>query len=288
VVLVVAFLPWAATLVGAMVSGVQKVWRDRALAPLTSLLLCWSVFCVLFFTISKSKLPGYVLPAIPVAGLLFARTVEQGLAKRSRILRNLSLSSAVVFALAAGALAFTGRVAALPAAVNGSAAAASAVLFLFSLANLFLWLTELKAGSRGRMEPYRALGMVLPIFVVMLSMNRLIPDFLPGDPSGKTVAREILSNGIPSGRLTIDGMSRGMHFGLNFYLRQEIPDWDNARPLDGYLLLGGSHCETVVRETAWCEDPPIYFKDSQQTLYRVKLKTSLDGLAGGRQPKQEE
>ena len=123
------------------------------------------------------------------------------------------------------------------------------------------------------------------ILIAMLSANRLAPWFFPWDPSGRTVAEEILSHGIPPSSLAIHGMDRGMHFGLNFYLKQEIPDWDSAHPKDEYLLLGGKNCNSLAAEFASCEEPPLYFEHSHRFLYRVRLKLSLDRLGGGREPK---
>jgi len=70
VVLLVALLPWTALFVWSLASGSLRVSRTRRISDATLLLLCWSAFTLLFFTISKSKLPGYVLPAVPCIGVL--------------------------------------------------------------------------------------------------------------------------------------------------------------------------------------------------------------------------
>src|SRR5262249_28492322 len=61
-VLLVASLPWTALFLWAIASGSLRLWRKRDMSDPTLLLLCWSAFVLLFFTISKSKLPGYILP----------------------------------------------------------------------------------------------------------------------------------------------------------------------------------------------------------------------------------
>ncbi len=40
---------------------------------------CWLIVPVLFFSISQSKLPGYILPAIPAGALLLADYLRQHL-----------------------------------------------------------------------------------------------------------------------------------------------------------------------------------------------------------------
>jgi 4-amino-4-deoxy-L-arabinose transferase-like glycosyltransferase len=47
--------------------------RRQKPGDLDLLLLCFAGFCILFFSTSRSKLPGYILPAIPAIGLLLAR-----------------------------------------------------------------------------------------------------------------------------------------------------------------------------------------------------------------------
>jgi len=34
----------------------------------------WALFCILFFSVSQSKLPGYVLPAVPAIAMIMSRS----------------------------------------------------------------------------------------------------------------------------------------------------------------------------------------------------------------------
>ncbi|HEX8707437.1 MAG TPA: glycosyltransferase family 39 protein [Pyrinomonadaceae bacterium] len=75
-------LPWTAFLVAGLVRARRWNWREpTAASKLRIFALAWLVFPVLFFSLSGSKLPGYVLPALPGAALL----VGDGL---SRFIRN--------------------------------------------------------------------------------------------------------------------------------------------------------------------------------------------------------
>jgi len=286
-VLSVAFLPWSAAVVGAMISAMQVLQRRRRLNPATAWLICWSMVSLVFFTISRSKLPGYILPAIPAIGLLFARSCQVAARAKSSWLSYLSLAAVVLFTVASGTAAIVGHVLARHSHRNGNfGIAASVILLLFAIANCFLWFAISKFyPPHARMKALAAAGAVLPILFAMLSLHKLLPYFLPGDPSGKTVAQEISARGISPHRLAIHGMSRGMHFSLNFYLRQEIPDWDAAAPKDGYLLLDRMGCKFIVEETAVCGETPLYLEASSRYLFRVTPKASLDRLGGGREPK---
>jgi len=281
VVVLITFLPWSAALLSATYWGIQRIRRSTQPAPITYLLLCWSVFCLLFFTISKSKLPGYILPAVPAIGVLLARVVQIGANAKSRLAGYVSFSAAVIFAVAAGAALVAGAKLMRHSHINGNIAAGAAfVLFLFAAGNFFVAL----AAFRGRMQLYTAAGMVLPLLIAMLSMGRLMPRVFSLDPSGKILAQEILSTGTPASQISVQGINRGMHYGLNFYLKQEIPEWDSARPRDGYLLLGAKSCDAVADDSARCEARPVYLERSQRFLYRVRPNDSLGGTAGGRKP----
>jgi 4-amino-4-deoxy-L-arabinose transferase-like glycosyltransferase len=287
VVLLVAFLPWSAAAVGATISGVQVLQRRERLNPTTALLICWSLFCLVFFTISRSKLPGYILPVIPVIGLLFARTCDVATSTNSKLLSYVSLVAFVAFILASGAAAVVGRVAGRHSHGNGNiAVAASVILFLFAIANLFLSFTISKSNvPHVRLKLLAATGAVLPILIALLWAHKLLPYVFAWDPSGKTVAQEIASRGISPSKLLVRNMNRGAHFSLNFYLKQEVPDWDTAGPADGYLLLRAKNCEDAVSEFILCEEPPVDLEHSGRFLYRVRPKPSLERLGDGREPK---
>ena len=285
-VLLAAFLPWTFALLGAIIFGAQKLQRDRRVAPLTILILCWALFCVLFFSISKSKLPGYILPAFPAIALLLAMLCRNARTLNSRLLSFFAALATVIFCLAAGALAIVGHSLAHTSPTNERAAIAGSIfLFLFAVANFFLCLAISRAsGLKSEMRIGYAAGTIAPVLVGILLVTRLVPNFFPTDPSGKTIAAELSARGVSPPRLLLHGMNRGTHFSLNFYLKQEIPDWDTANTREGYLLLGGRGCLGVVGESFTCSEPPTYFEESQRYLYRVAAKTSLDRPAGGRQP----
>jgi 4-amino-4-deoxy-L-arabinose transferase-like glycosyltransferase len=71
-VLLVAFLPWTAAMFWTAFAGMARIRQSRKAGHHTLFLLTWSLFVVLFFTLSQSKLPGYILPAVPALSLLLA------------------------------------------------------------------------------------------------------------------------------------------------------------------------------------------------------------------------
>ena len=71
-----ALVPWTVFAVDAIVDAMRDWWYSAQQPPgeedLRTLLALWLLVPVIFFSISRSKLPGYILPAIPAATILLA------------------------------------------------------------------------------------------------------------------------------------------------------------------------------------------------------------------------
>jgi 4-amino-4-deoxy-L-arabinose transferase-like glycosyltransferase len=76
-VLLLGCLPWAPAAIWAAVQGVMHVRKSRTISPPTLLVVLWSLIVLCFFSFSRTKMPGYVLPALPPATLLLARICER-------------------------------------------------------------------------------------------------------------------------------------------------------------------------------------------------------------------
>lgn len=86
-ILFAGFLPWAVVLIPAAVSGWRAPARlteqNRVFAPIKFILL-FSLFILLFFSKSGSKLPAYILPMFPMLGLVIGIYLRQIEAQRLR------------------------------------------------------------------------------------------------------------------------------------------------------------------------------------------------------------
>jgi len=71
-IILVGFLPWTALLPGSLYAA----WRARAGADVP---LLWAGITFAFFTVSQSKLPGYILPMFPALALLVGWELERSL-----------------------------------------------------------------------------------------------------------------------------------------------------------------------------------------------------------------
>lgn len=91
------FLPWSLLLPEAVVAA----WKSRR-SQLRADVLCiiWATVVVIFFSLSSSKLPGYILSAAVACGVLVARLFDRALAqpggKPARIIRHAAIAFAVL------------------------------------------------------------------------------------------------------------------------------------------------------------------------------------------------
>jgi 4-amino-4-deoxy-L-arabinose transferase-like glycosyltransferase len=81
-----ALTPWIVFVIAALAQAVRFWWRERKTPGVVSLESekqlsvfagCWLVVPVVFFSISQSKLPGYILPTIPAGALLLVGYLRQ-------------------------------------------------------------------------------------------------------------------------------------------------------------------------------------------------------------------
>jgi 4-amino-4-deoxy-L-arabinose transferase-like glycosyltransferase len=100
------FLPWSFILPEA---GVAAWKRKSSMSSADRLCLVWAVVVVIFFSLSKSKLPGYILTVTVASGILVARFFERALAnpdgKAARSVGRAAITLAVLCSAAAIAAA---------------------------------------------------------------------------------------------------------------------------------------------------------------------------------------
>ena len=86
-VALLALLPWTIFAAEAGLEFIRIWWSDRrriADTPeaLDLFLAIWLFFPIVFFSLSASKLPGYILPALPAAALLLAQYLRRHIAEQ--------------------------------------------------------------------------------------------------------------------------------------------------------------------------------------------------------------
>jgi len=75
-ILALLVLPWTIVLVAAFVSARRWQWKEKTgLDRMKVFALCWIALPLIFFSFSRSKIPGYILPILPAAALLIGERI---------------------------------------------------------------------------------------------------------------------------------------------------------------------------------------------------------------------
>ena len=220
-VILLALAPWTAGLVAA----VQHVFPQRkgsewAGSP-SVFLAAWALFPVAFFSLSQSKLPGYVLPAVPPTTILLAHALALTVrdTKRAR-------AHGIGLAAVLGAMTLTFLVA---PGVESSGVEPGAVRPLSVVLGIASVLTGY-LGHQGRLGDAiatTALGVALTLGQLNVT---LLPTLDPViSPRAAAKAASVLADGRP---IRSHGLHRAWQYGLEYYLRGPVAAWPHGDSTD--------------------------------------------------------
>jgi 4-amino-4-deoxy-L-arabinose transferase-like glycosyltransferase len=232
-VMIIALMPWTAY----CIAGFVEYIRNRGVAArweLRLFLLIWAAAPVIFFSISQSKLPGYILPAIPAWTLLMAEYVHDRMARGE--------PSRLWFALVHGA--FCGILLSVALMVPTSllrtgdlhrAETISSIAGMGMLAGVVISLTA---------EGLKALRFVTLVTVV-LSLGfvlKLAAPALDAKLSARPIAQEISSLGVTRTAVAVYLARREVQYGLNYYLDAPISryEWGEVPAADHLVIAAPS------------------------------------------------
>jgi 4-amino-4-deoxy-L-arabinose transferase-like glycosyltransferase len=253
-ILCIALLPWTTGSITLFRDAV-RTWREGTWRNSRSLfLVCWILAPILFFTISKSKLPGYVLPAIPPLGLLLGRAFSEHAHKILSGDRWIGITTAVIL-LALGIQAFLTPIEGTWFAWAPFLLAAGAIMMLVLSVRAHLLLALL-------------IGVVTVVATVAITFAGLTAQSLDKHVSARPPLRaaQMIWKDFSPERSSTFKLKRSYEFSLDFYLHRELPAWSpDSRhgwvfaPWDEFsdLRNRGLNCPIVFFSYAVivCEDP---------------------------------
>jgi 4-amino-4-deoxy-L-arabinose transferase-like glycosyltransferase len=247
-----ALVPWTAFVIAAVVQRVRLGWAKRMPGDAAEgdyenqfgvFACCWLIVPVVFFSISQSKLPGYVLPAIPAGALLLADYLRQHLEQSDA--EPAATGLVVVHALLAGSLIIPALLIAylitqhrLPA--GQPMLVALAVAFVLSAG---IALTVVRKGGL-RMLRFVTL---IPVVLTVGAVLRLGCVALDQTLSARPLALEIA--GIETHRLplAVYHVRRELEYGLTFYRNQLTFNYDWGRvPEEEHLLVAPENSQVEI------------------------------------------
>jgi 4-amino-4-deoxy-L-arabinose transferase-like glycosyltransferase len=233
-ILILGLLPWTIGLWPVGQNGLQA-WREKSWRDSPGFFFaCWAAFPILFFSLSQSKLPGYILPAIPPLALLIARALAHRINASNTATSSAPSSRSIVTAVG----------------VTWIILSLSATLWLKRLppparddlgkAMLHLAILGVVAGiviaALGLLRNHAAL--VLTLVVTLIFVEAAGASILPAlDPfiSARVHANSFLNDRFPN-RIFTYHVTRSWQYGLNFYFGREIQEWNPEDPGAALLM----------------------------------------------------
>lgn len=173
-ILLVGMLPWVFVMLDALVRAWKSAPPDNKGFHPQRFLVVWAVLIFVFFSLSNSKLPSYILPIFPALALLMGKRLTE---ISGRALFWQTLPVALLAAAAVGLAPWVANLAsevtpkALYAEYEKWALAAAAVWLIGTLASLYL--TQLESIRRGLVT--LALSGLVAVLLVLNGHESLAP-----------------------------------------------------------------------------------------------------------------
>lgn len=238
---ILALLPWSVLLLAAAQEA-ARLWREKSWKTSTGFFVaCWALFPIVFFSFSQSKLPSYILPAVPALALIAAISA-------ARVFQS-SRSNAIV--LCAG-LGFTWIVLAgvfLRTTHRPPFVDMGKIIPIFAVVTvgiaIVVTMGVLFAGLRGN---FRAVVILCALCVVaiLVAANTLVLPALDPYVSARPHAA-FLRNDLHPDRIFTFELRRTWNYGLAFYFQREIPEWSPQDPDAALVLTSRAGFEKIVK-----------------------------------------
>jgi 4-amino-4-deoxy-L-arabinose transferase-like glycosyltransferase len=238
---IIALLPWVAWLVWFTIRANRTfktpLQRDQLLFFAT-----WGLFPILFFSLSKSKLPGYILPAIPALIFLISWSFVHNLKSRQVFERYALAFPGLLFLVAAGWSLY-------------SKTAGTLVLVFIFVAVLGGLLLVFLAMLR---RPHAALVATIASVLLLLNLVYVSASKLDPQLSARTASQKIAAlSGTPAYAFKLD---RAWNYQLNFYLHHEVPEWSPAVNGQAIVVTNAKHLSELKNSaqivTVISDSPP--------------------------------
>ena len=226
-VTLLGWIPWMVFAIVAVVFAIRKA-REPEADSLNTFLLIWIAVVVVFFSLSKSKLPGYILPAIAPGILLLANYL------RERRFQRFNPLLIVLHSMVVAALLFATLM--LPSVLHVHkfiwSTAAAVPLVVAVMAGILASLAILKGGEAGL-----HLSGVAPGIVALALALRFAAPVMDANLSARPVSQSLSQLSHQQLPVAVVLVPRELEFGLQFYRNQPIPRYELGQAPAGEHLV---------------------------------------------------
>jgi hypothetical protein len=264
-VIILATMPWTVLAGRAFWDGIQTSvaeWRvrhsknpsvkvSRPGDGFPEFLVLWAIIPIVFFSLSRSKLPGYILPSIPPLTIL---TGDYLFRRRATGLNRWELGGHAAFT---GLVTLAGLL--LPwfvvhgAVMPPARPLAIALLAALGAALLIIIVVNGFGVARLRLVTCSVLVVLLlfvygigPFFVIPAwARTKRVINVLDRTYSARPLAEKLTAYTPPDGTVAVFQVRRDVEYGLSFYRNREVVNYeDSGVPAEQHLLVArvtGSH-----------------------------------------------
>jgi 4-amino-4-deoxy-L-arabinose transferase-like glycosyltransferase len=257
-----ALLPWAVWLCWFSFREARTAsYAERARY---AFMAAWGFFPVLFFSLSKSKLPGYILPAVPALVFLIALAARRTW-KSQHAFPGCAAGSAGVFCLIVACWALFAKT-----GLSGS------LVFVFMLTAglgglVIIFLALVRKTSAGLIC---AVMVMLPLITLgYVGVEKLDPGL-----SARASAAQIGTS--QAARTYSFKLQRGWEYQLDFYLHREITEW--SPDVSGEAIVVTT--DKNLRELKKSAEIIAVITDRSKQAQIVEVRALAGNVAGGGKP----
>ncbi len=246
-VIALCLVPWLIFVILALVESIRLWWSERN-QPSSALDLdlqfrvfgcCWLILPVIFFSLSRSKLPGYILPAVTAGAILLVAYLRdhmqiehQSVQGWIAILHALISCAPIVPAMLVGYLVEQHRLpTGQPLYIAGGVAVVIAIAVAATIVN------------RLRMLRFVTL---IPVVLAVAAVLKMGTAALDQKLSARPLAVELAAVDTHALPTAVFGVSREVEYGLAFYRNQAIVRYESGN------IPAGEHL--LVAPTTWMDN----------------------------------
>jgi len=248
-IVLLSLMPWTLWLILAIVERVRLLWSEGKSAFATAedswqlFLLIWLLVPAVFFSASQSKLPGYILPAIPAGALL----VSEYLAARRTEETRLSPPLAVVHGILCGLVVF-GALSAASIQMNHRLVPGKGTYIAAAIGLVFALAIAAALLSRRGLRLLRSATMLAVVVSVGIIL-RLAGPVIDATQSARPIAESIQAFSREPVPIAIYHINRVQEYGLEFYLNRPAQHYEDGHvPTDAHVLVTAQNSQSQVAQ----------------------------------------
>ena len=280
-VLLVGLMPWTVIAIRALFAAMSdsiaewKVrvnpkrylghWRAGDAFP--EYLVLWALFPIVFFTFSKSKLPGYILPSIPPLTILTGDYLNR--IRRVGLPKWLLWSHAAACALVAFVITLAPQ-----HMLYDTLVPSASWLVCASAAALLVFFAVIKTIRIGGIAHVRN-ATLFPVLAAMVFLLGFHGRDLDLNYSARPLAREMQQQAPGVKTVAVEDVRRDLVYGLAFYRNQEPIDYGkDGVPADEHLLVIPTNQSAQLEHwlTGRVYEPLFLYESQGLEVYKVYQK----------------